>query len=143
MASSSNFSKGEDVAEVPCRQDPSEVSTLSSRVSLLAQPCPPGYRAAFAFSDIIYPPSRPPTLRSGYHRGGGRRAYPVVAEEGWGAVGLEPLPRWGSSDVAVPRRSGTDRPTHHFGHGLSASLAVPLLRGLLGPSLAFNLPFLP
>src|ERR671916_772149 len=64
MASSSNFPKGEDVAEVPCRQDPSEVSTLSGRVSPLTQPYPPDYRAAFASSDIVYPPSRLPPLRS-------------------------------------------------------------------------------
>src|SRR4051812_42126704 len=47
MASSSNFPKGEDIAEVPCRQDPSEVGTLSGRVPPLSRPYPPDYRAAF------------------------------------------------------------------------------------------------
>ena len=47
--------KGEGVAEVPCRQDPSEVGTLSGRVSPLSRPYPPHYRAAFAFSGILYP----------------------------------------------------------------------------------------
>ena len=46
MASSSNFPEGEDVAEVPYRQDPSEVGTLSGRVSQLSQPYPPDYGAA-------------------------------------------------------------------------------------------------
>src|SRR3954447_8854238 len=77
MASSSNFPKGEDVAEVPCREDPSEVGTLSGRVSPLSRPYPPHYRAAFASSDTVYPPSRLPPLRSGYHRGGGRGAAHV------------------------------------------------------------------
>ena len=86
---SSNFSKGEDVAEVPCRQDPSEVSTLSDRVSLLTQPYPPDYRAAFASSDIVYPLSRLLPLRSGYHRGGGRGAYPVADREECGRIGWD------------------------------------------------------
>src|SRR3954452_17769486 len=103
MSSSSNFPEGEDVAEVPCRQDPSEVGTLSGRVSLLAQPYPPDYGAAFASSDIVYPPSRLPPLRSGYHRGGGRGAYPVADREGCGRSG------WGLCSGGVDRMSPPHR----------------------------------
>jgi hypothetical protein len=56
-------------------------------------------------------------LRSGYHRGGEYRAYPVVDREEWGPVRLESLPRWESR----MRRTGWNRairPTYHFGHGL-------------------------
>src|SRR4051794_18211045 len=103
MASSSNFSQGEDVVEVPCRQDPSEVSTLSDRVSPLSQPYPPHYRAAFASSDIVDPPSHLPPSRSGYHRGGGRGAYPVADREEFGRSGWD-LCSGGSDRISPPRR---------------------------------------
>jgi len=35
------------------------------------------YREAFAFSNILYPLHRPPSLRLGYRRCGVRGAYPV------------------------------------------------------------------
>src|SRR2546423_890279 len=82
MASSSNFPKGEDVAEVPCRQDPSEVGTLSGRVPPLSRPYPPRYREAFASYNILYPPSRLPPLRSGSHRGFGQRIARMPARIG-------------------------------------------------------------
>src|SRR3954469_17133605 len=103
MVSSSNFPKGEDVAEVPCRQDPSEVSPLSDRVSLLTQPYPPDYGAAFASSDVVYPLSRLPPLRSGYRRGGGRGAYPVAEREECGRSGWG-LCSGGSDRMSPPRR---------------------------------------
>src|SRR5947209_14953629 len=89
MASSSNFPKDEDVSEVSYRQDPSEVSTLSGRVSPLARPYPPRYRTAFACADVVYPLSRLPPLRSGYRRGGGRGAYPVADREEGGGSGWD------------------------------------------------------
>src|SRR5215210_4188636 len=103
MASSSNFPKGEELAEVHCHQDPSEVGTLSGRVSPLSRPYPPHYRAAFASSDIVYPPSRLPPLRSGYHRGGGRGAYPVADREEWERSG------WGLCSGGVDRMSPPHR----------------------------------
>ena len=80
--------------EFPYRQDQSEVCTLSGRVSPRLRPYPPHYRAAFASSDLFYPLLRPPSLQSGYHRGGEHRAYPVVDEDVCGPVRLESVPRW-------------------------------------------------
>src|SRR5689334_21683491 len=99
MASSSNFSKDEDVAEVSCRQDLSEVGILSDRVSPRLRPYPPHYRAAFASSDIVYPLSHLLPLRSGYHRGGGRGAYPVADREERGRSG------WGLCSGGIHRMS--------------------------------------
>src|SRR5262249_53227119 len=131
------------LAEVPYRQDQSEVGTLSGRVSPRWRPYPPRYRAAFASSDLVYPLLRPPSLRSGYHRGGEHRAYPVVDGEESGSVRLESVPRWEYLGCRRPRPKKGD-PTHFpFGHGLSALLAVSESRGLSDSSLAFNLPILP
>src|SRR4051794_17727945 len=78
MASSSNFSKDEDVAQVLCRQDPSEVGTLPGRASPLSRPYPSHYRAAFFFRHRL-PPIPSPSLAVGLP--------PVV-----GDVGLTQLP---------------------------------------------------
>src|SRR5215210_2545761 len=92
MASSSNFSKDVGVAEFPYLQDQSEVCTLSSRVSPLVRPYPPDYRAAFAFSDLVYPRPLPPSLRLGYH-----------FWEAWGLPSCRPRRIWpGSVGISVP-----------------------------------------
>src|SRR3954452_8308038 len=138
MASSSNFPEGEDVAKVPYRQDPSEVSTLSDRVSLLTQPYPPGYGAAFASSDIVYPLSHLPPSRSGYHRGGGRGAYPVADREEWGRRGWG-LCSGGSDRMSPPRRrAGRSYPRTVLVPACQPLEPVRLYGALSGPSLAFN-----
>jgi len=57
-------------------------------ISILWWPYPPHYRAAFAFSDILYPLRLPLSLRSGYH-----------SPDGVGLIGLTQL-------TAVEMRSG-------------------------------------
>ena len=76
------------------------------------RPYPPYYRATFASSDLIYPLFHPPPLRSGYHRSGEQRAYPVVEREEFGSVRLEPVPRWECPGVVALVRGGTIRPTY-------------------------------
>src|SRR3954469_2324414 len=58
------------------------------------------------------PALRPPPLRSGYHRGGERRAYPVVDGEESGSARLESVPRWEFLDVVVLVRRRAIRPTY-------------------------------
>ena len=95
-------------------------------ISTLRWPYPLHYRTAFAFSDILYPLRLPPSLRSGYHSpvgGGAHRAYPVdccgdTLRLGWR---LSPGGGFGCCCLRLPSDS---RPTHHFGYGLSASLAA-------------------
>ena len=54
----------------PVMRDPTEVCPLSRGVMLPLlgrNPYPSHYRAAFAFSVLLYPLRRPPSLRLGYH----------------------------------------------------------------------------
>jgi hypothetical protein len=76
------------------------------------RPDPPRYRATFASSDLVYPLLHPPPLRSGYHRGGEHRAYPVVDREESGSARLESVPRWECLDVVVLIRRRAIRPTY-------------------------------
>src|SRR3954468_4864403 len=138
MASSSNFPKGEGLAEVHCRQDPSEVGTLSGRVSPLSRPYPPRYRAAFACSDIVYPLSHLPPLRSGYHRCGGRGAYPVADREERGRSGWD-LCSGGIDRMSPPhRRVGQSDPRTVLVPACQPLEPVRLYGALCGPSLTFN-----
>jgi len=92
------------------------------------RPYPPYYWAAFAFSVLSYPPPPPPSLRSGYHVCGERRAYPVANEEECARHGWRLYPG-GSLECRRPKSAGTVLPTYHFGDGLSASLAIWRSRG--------------
>ena len=86
---SSNFPKGQEVIKGSRRRTRRKSAPFRVGYPRSRGPIRPDYRAAFASSDIVYPPSRLPPLRSGYHRGGGRGAYPVADREergrsGWG-----------------------------------------------------------
>ena len=94
------------------------------------RPYLPCYRAAFAFSVISYPLPHPPSLRSGYHVCGERRAYPVVDEEECGRSGWSLYPGE-RLECRRPQSSETDLLTYHFGDGLSASLAILDSRGFM------------
>lgn len=78
---------------------------------------------AFAFSNFLYPLGHLRSLRSGYHWYGAQRVYPVdwrgeANQLGWG---LSPGEGLGCCYYALPI---VVRLTHHFGYGLSASLAI-------------------
>src|SRR5947209_2990546 len=73
---SSNFSKGEEVTEIPDvrtsrKSAPFQVGSLRNCGPIRPVTGRP------SSSDLVYPLLRPPPLRSGYHRGGEHRAYPV------------------------------------------------------------------
>jgi hypothetical protein len=94
------------------------------------KPSPSHYRRAFAFSDFLYPLSRPPSLRLGYHR---------VVPVGFTQLTSEKRRRKADGTCSpvgiggILRESSmlSERPTA-FWHCLSASLAVNALRAFNG-----------
>ena len=109
---SSNFSRGEEVPEVPDVRTSRKSAPFRVGSLRISRPSPPRYRAAFASSDLVYPLLHPPPSRSGYHRSGECRAYPVADRKECGSVRLESVPRRESLDVVALVRGGTILPTY-------------------------------
>ena len=103
------------------RRHPREVSPLARGVISPGglNPYPPDYRAAFASSLILYPPSHRRTLRWAYPKGG-RRAYHVPwMNHGWFRLCLSAGGCW-----VCGKRDGNSCTSHvPFGSSLTASWA--------------------
>lgn len=86
------------------------------------RPYPRDYRAAFAFSGVLYPLDRPPASRSGYRPAAGSVGLPQLIRSKLRAAGWDLWPG-GDSEHRRVRWSDPILPAYPFGSCLSASLA--------------------
>jgi hypothetical protein len=82
------------------------------------KPYPTHYRLAFAFSDFLYPLSRPPSLRLGYHR--------VVGPVGFTQLTSEKMQRKEDGTCSPVGRGGILRESSMLSERPTAFLALPL-----------------
>ena len=106
------------------------------------KPCPPYYGAAFAFSGILCPLRRPPSLRSGYRHMAERIGFTQLATEEMRASEVGACPPVGLR-VSLPVTAPCSLPTYHFGYSVSAPYRCFRFTRFIGSLLSLNRLVLP